>query len=458
MSENEDLQFASALNQLPPHNLEVEEAVLGGILLDPGAIERVKDVLKPFHFYLKAHNRIYEAALKLHLKEQPTNLIFMRSYLKDNDLLDLVGGITKLTNLVDRTVSAANIEVLAQLVVEKWQRRQLGKLGTTAIEMMHKSEEVAPMDQVIEQLQQMLVDLQRNQSSEDTTHISESLINTFQDIETRHQGIALPGIPCGFYDLDGMTSGFQRGDLIIVAGRPSMGKTAFCLNLVHNIAASSKLPIAIFTLEMSKSALCSRLLASESGIETSYLRSGRISQTQWEPLSRSINFLSDMSIYLNESTDTSPAYIERECRKVELKEKQPLGMIVIDYLQLIPGGESGFNGNRNQQIGNLSRSLKKIAMKMQCPVICLSQLSRAVEARTNKRPMLSDLRDSGSIEQDADLVLMLYRDDYYNPDSPDRGEAEIIIAKHRNGPTGTVKLLFDNQLTKFKNLARPNYY
>jgi replicative DNA helicase len=233
-----------------------------------------------------------------------------------------------------------------------------------------------------------------------------------------------------------------------------MGKTAFCLNLAHNIAASMRLPVAVFSLEMSKEQLVQRLLASEAQIESGYLRSGRLSQTQWEPLSRAIGMLSEMSIFIDDTPNITVTQMRSQARRLQAEQGVELGLVVIDYLQLMEGG----GDNRVQELSKITRSLKGLARELSVPVIALSQLSRGVEARTNKRPMLSDLRESGSIEQDADLVIMLYRDDYYNSDSPDRGIAEVIVAKHRNGPTGTVKLLFDPQFTKFKNLARQGNY
>ena len=248
-----------------------------------------------------------------------------------------------------------------------------------------------------------------------------------------------------------MTNGFQRSDLVIVAGRPSMGKTAFCLNLAHNITTSYKLPVAFFSLEMSKEQIVQRLLAAEAGIESGYLRSGRISQSQWEPLSKAIGVLSEMPIYIDDTPNITLTEMRSQARRLQAEIKTELGLIIIDYLQLM----EGTGDNRVQELSIITRSLKSLARELSVPVIALSQLSRGVESRTNKRPMLSDLRESGSIEQDADLVIMLYRDDYYNSDSPDRGIAEVIIAKHRNGPTGTTRLLFDSQYTRFKNLAQP---
>ncbi|MBP5974338.1 replicative DNA helicase [Brasilonema sp. CT11] len=450
---SEELNFqGNGMDRLPPQNIEAEEAILGGILLDPEAISRVSDRLIPEAFYLNAHKDIYHAAVRLHTQGKPTDLLAVINWLNDHDMLSRVGGRNKLVSLVDRTVSAVNIDALADLIMEKYLRRRLIKAGNEIVHLGYQTETELPT--VLDQAEQKVFGITQERPQVGLVHISNTLINTFQDIETRHQGIALPGIPCGFYDLDGMTSGFQRSDLIIVAGRPSMGKTAFCLNLAHNIAASYKLPVAIFSLEMSKEQLAQRLLASEAGIETSYLRSGRISQTQWEPLSRAIGMLSDMPIHIDDTPNITVTEMRSQARRLQTELNTELGLIIIDYLQLMEGG----GDNRVQELSKITRSLKGLARELSVPVIALSQLSRGVESRTNKRPMLSDLRESGSIEQDADLVIMLYRDDYYNSDSPDRGVAEVIIAKHRNGPTGTVKLLFDPQLTKFKNLARPNNY
>jgi replicative DNA helicase len=794
----EELSFqGDGSNRVPPQNIEAEEAILGGILLDPEAIGRVSDRLVPEAFYISAHTTIYQAALRLHTQQKPTDLLSITSWLTDNDQLTQIGGRNKLATLVDRTVSAVNIDALAGLVMEKYLRRQLIKAGNEIVHLGFETETELPI--VLDNAEQKVFNVTQQKTQSGLVHIGDTLINTFQDIETRHQGIALPGIPCGFYDLDAMTSGFQRSDLIIVAGRPSMGKclshdseivladgqiatieelyqqrqgslltlnddwkftftqpsafvddgikpvfrvttrlgrviettithpfltikgwqrlenlqvgnkiaiprkidvfgtetirecevklladsleksetktipnivfkleksqlslflnrlfatdgwatllnsgqsqlgygtvseklarqiqhlllrfgiiaalkkrsvkynntrrpawqlditdaisiknfiaeigifgkeaalakvteaisqkryqtnrdlipveiweqiavakgsetwsslaqragiksytnihvgkralkrerlwilataldnlplqqlansdvywdeiisiesvgnkqvydltipethnfiandicvhnTAFCLNLAHNIAAGYKLPVAVFSLEMSKEQLVQRLLASEAGIESSYLRSGRISQTQWEPLSRAIDKLSDTPIFIDDTSNITVTQMRSQARRLQAEQNGNLGLIVIDYLQLMEGA----GDNRVQELSRITRSLKGLARELSVPIIALSQLSRGVEARTNKRPMLSDLRESGSIEQDADIVMMLYRDEYYSPDTPDRGIAEVIIAKHRNGPTGTIKLLFDPQFTKFKNLAKPN--
>ncbi|MEY3255764.1 MAG: replicative helicase [Cyanobacteriota bacterium] len=711
----EELNFqGNSSDQLPPQNIEAEEAILGGILLDPEAMGRIRDRLLPQAFYVNAHREIYQAAIILNNQNKPTDLLSLTEWLTGNDKLNRIGGRNKLATLIDRTVSSVNIDMLADLVMDKYLRRQLIKAGNEIVKLGFETQTELPI--VLDQAEQKVFGITQEKPQEGLVHISDTLVHTFQEIETRHEGVALPGIPSGFYDLDAMTSGFQRSDLIIVAGRPSMGKcvsydseivladgeivtieelyhrkggmvltlnpnwkfsftqpcgfvndgikpvfrvttalgrsiettithpyltptgwqkladlqpgakiavpaqinvfgkekiedgqlklmahclgngnmektippivfklgrsqialflnqllksqttyktnqeklarqiqhlllrfgiiarlkkgynkeqttqttwqveiieplsiqrleigvvaqtlepldltqtqtdrdiywdeiiaienlgekqvydltiphthnfiandicvhnTAFCLNLAHNIAIGYKLPVAVFSLEMSKEQLVQRLLASEAQIETGYLRSGRISQTQWEPLSRAISLLSEMPVFIDDTPNITITQMRSQARKLQAQQNSKLGLIVIDYLQLMEGA----GDNRVQELSKITRSLKGLARELSVPIIALSQLSRSVEARTNKRPMLSDLRESGSIEQDADLVIMLYREEYYAPDTPDRGIAEVIIAKHRNGPTGTVKLLFDPQFTKFKNLAKPKTY
>lgn len=447
---SDKLSFKSnSRNRLPPQNIEAEEAILGGIILDPEAIGRVNDRLSTEAFYISHHKDIYQAALRLHNQGKPTDLLSITNWLIDQDLLNKVGGRAKLAHLVDCTVSAVNIDALANLVMEKFLRRKLIRVGNEICQLGYETDTELP--NILDQAEQKVFSLTQERPKSGLVHIAETLINTFEDIEKRHEGVVLPGIPCGFYDLDAMTNGFQRSDLIIVAGRPSMGKTAFCLNLAHNITTSYKLPVAFFSLEMSKEQIVQRLLAAEAGIESGYLRSGRISQSQWEPLSKAIGILSEMPIYIDDTPNITLTEMRSQARQLQAEIKTELGLIIIDYLQLMEGA----GDNRVQELSIITRSLKGLARELSVPVIALSQLSRGVENRTNKRPMLSDLRESGSIEQDADLVIMLYRDDYYNSDSPDRGIAEVIIAKHRNGPTGTSRLLFDSQYTRFKNLAQP---
>lgn len=448
----EELNFQASERSLPPQNVEVEEAILGGILLDPEAIGRVIDLLSSEAFYIPAHQEIYKAALALNSQGKPTDLISVTVWLTDHDLLEKVGGQSKLVQLVDRTVSAVNIDALAALVVEKYLRRKLIKAGNEIVQLGYET--ARDLEIILDEAEQKVFSITQARTQNGLVPMSETVVQTFQNLESLHDSQALPGILSGFYDLDAITGGFQRSDLLIVAGRPSMGKTAICLNIAHNIAAGSKLPVAIFSLEMSKEQLVQRLLAGEARIESNRLRAGRITQNEWEGLSRAVGILSELPIFIDDTANLTVMQMRSQARRLQTEQGGQLGLILLDYLQLMEGG----GDNRVQELSKITRSLKGLARELNVPIVALSQLSRSVEARTNKRPMLSDLRESGSIEQDADLVMMIYRDSYYNPDSPDRDITELIVAKHRNGPTGVIKLLFDPQLTKFKNLAKSNNY
>lgn len=447
----QELNFQPIHDRTPPQNIDAEEAILGGILLDPEAIGRVLDILRPEAFYLSAHQEVYRAALTLHNQGSPTDLMSITTWLQDQGLLDKVGGQSKLAQLVDRTVSAVNIDQYAQLVMDKYLRRRLISTGNQVSQLGHDT--TRDLEEVLDEAEQKIFNVTQVRSTQGLVPTADILTKTFAEIEERSVGMSLPGLASGFYDLDGKTQGFQRSDLIIVAGRPSMGKTAFCLGLARNIAAQHKLPVAIFSLEMSKEQIVQRMLASEARIESGRLRSGRISQQDWEPLGHAINRLSELRLFIDDTPNISVTEMRSRARKLQAEQGGVLGMILIDYLQLMEGTGSE---NRVQELARITRALKNLARELNVPIIALSQLSRSVESRSDKRPMMSDLRESGSIEQDADLIMMLYREEYYNPDTPDRGIAEIIITKHRNGPTGTVKLLFEPQFTRFLNLAAPN--
>jgi replicative DNA helicase len=438
------------MSDLMPTNIEAEEAILGGILIDPEAISRIAELLRPEFFAITAHQVIYRSALGLFLQGQPTDLMTVTTWLTDRNQLEQVGGLTKLAQLVDRTVSAVNIDQYAVLVEDKYQRRKLIEAGNNIVQLGYET--ATPLETVLDRAEQEIFSITQERPQQDLVSIGETLNQTFQDLENRNEGLALPGISSGFYDLDAMTGGFQRSDLIIVAARPAMGKTAFCTNIAHQIAAGQqKLPVAVFSLEMSKEQLVQRILSSEAKIESNRLRSGKISQNEWEPISTAIANLSELPLFIDDTPNITVTEIRSKVRRLLAEQGGTLGLVLLDYLQLMEGSSD----NRVQELSRITRSLKGLARELNVPIIALSQLSRGVEARTNKRPMMSDLRESGSIEQDADLVIMLYRDEYYNPDSPDRGIAEVIITKHRNGPTGIIKLLFDPQFTCFRNLASP---
>lgn len=441
------------IDHLPPVNIEAEEAILGGILLDPEAIARVVDSLVISAFSLESHQEIYRAAQILHAQGKPTDLIGISTYLADNNLLEKIGGTTKLAQLLNRTVSAINIDRYTALVMDKYTRRQLIYAGHEIVDLGYDTSK--ELEAVLDESEQKIFRLTQERPQEGLVPIADTIVNAFNTIENLHQETVLPGIPSGFYDLDALTSGFSRSDLIIVAGRPAMGKTSFCLCIAANIAKQQKLPVAIFSLEMSREQLAQRMLSSDAKIASNRLRSGRLAQNEIEPLINAVGNLSELPIYIDDTANLTIMQMRSQVRRLQGQLKQELGLVLLDYLQLMEGSGSD---NRVQELSKMTRSLKGLARELNVPIIALSQLSRGVEQRNNKRPMLSDLRESGSIEQDADLVVMLYRDEYYNPDTPERGVAEAIIVKHRNGPVGTVKLVFQGEFTKFENLARPHDY
>lgn len=619
---------------LPPQNIEAEECILGGILLDPEAMGRIIDLLVVDAFYVKAHRLIYEAMLSLHGQSQPTDLMSVSSWLQDHHHFEAIGGMVKLTQLLDRTISAVNIDRFAALIMDKYLRRQLIAAGHDIVDLGYETSK--ELETIFDESEQKIFRLTQSRPQAGLVPLSETLVNTFIELDKLHEKLSSPGVETQFYDLDAMTGGLQRADLIILAGRPSMGKTAFGLGIAANIAKNQNLPVAIFSLEMSKEQLALRLVASESLIDSNRLRTGHFSQAEFEPLTAAMGTLSSLPIYIDDTASISVTQMRSQVRRLQSEQKGPLGMVLIDYLQLMEGGSD----NRVQELSKITRSLKGLAREINAPVIALSQLSRAVESRTNKRPMMSDLRESGcisgdslislastgkrvsikdlldekdfeiwaineqtmklesakvshvfctgkklvyilktrlgrtikatanhrfltidgwkrldelslqehialprklespslqlmsdeelellghltgddctlsphssnkfelaeinnlsqsdiywdsivsitetgveevfdltvpgphnfvandiivhnSIEQDADLIMMIYRDEYYNPDTPDPGVAELLIVKHRNGPTGVVKLLFKPEFTQFLNLQRSNDY
>ena len=444
----EEANFEALPDSIPPQNLEAEEAVLGAILLDPDAIGRVADVLQPEAFYLGAHREIYRTAVMLHSQGKPTDLTAMCSWLADTGSLEKAGGQGRLVELVERITSTASIDQVARLVMDKFLRRQLIRSGNEVIRLGF--DQSKPMEQVLDEAEQKIFAISQEKPSTGLTPTAEILTSTFNEIESRSLGTSVAGIPCNFYDLDAITQGLQRSDLIIVAGRPAMGKTSIVLNIAKNVAQLHALPVCVFSLEMSKEQLTYRLLSMEVGIESGRLRTGRLQQEEWPLLGQGINSLGQLPLFLDDKPNTGVLEMRSLCRRLMAETGKELGLIVIDYLQLMEGSTPD---NRVQELSRITRGLKGMARELNVPVMALSQLSRGVESRTNKRPMLSDLRESGSIEQDAYLVLMIYRDEYYNPETADRGITEVIVTKHRNGPVGTVKLLFEPQFTRFRNLA-----
>lgn len=436
---------------MPPQAIEAEEVILGGILLDSDALAIVSDMLVAEAFYISTHRDIYQAAKELYNQGKPTDLLTVTSWLADCNMLEKIGGRNKLATLVDRTVSAVNIDALAELVMNKYYRRQLIKVSGEIHELAHEqSEEIGKQ---LEKASSKILEINNSaiSSRSEPTPLNKILVDAYHRIEEKSTGMSPPGVKTGFYDLDAMLGGFKPGKLITIAGRPAMGKSSFLGNLAFNISKLEKLPTVIFSLEMSKEEWGDRFLSQDSRIESSFLQNGNILKPQWEPLAQSIGRLSELPIYIDDSPVITVSSIRAKVKRI-VAEYGRIGAIGIDYLQLMEGTDSD-RYNLAFQIGKITRQLKQLARECDTTIVMLSQLNRGVESRSVKCPMMSDLRESGRIEEDSDLVLLLYRDEYYHPDTIDRGIAEVIIAKNRGGPTGTVKLLFDPQFTQFRNLA-----
>lgn len=438
----------TALERIPPQSIEAEQAVLGSLLVNPESLSKVVDVIKPDFFYRKSHQIICAAIIDLFDKNEPIDIVTVAQFMKDQGKLDIVGGRPYLTDLAMSVATTANVEYYAKLVNEKALLRNLIKAGTEIVATCYDEVDA---DIAVDKAERLVFGLSEHRNMQQLVPIREIVNESFARIEQRYeQRDSLSGLSTGFYDLDEMTSGWNRSDLVIVAARPSMGKTAFTLNLAQHAAVECGVPVAVFSLEMSKEQLVQRLLCSEARIDANKLRSGFLQTNDWTALANAMGRLGEAPLYIDDSPVVSALDIRAKCRRLKAEMKD-LGLVIIDYIQLMTGRKS--TDNRVQEVSEISRGLKTLARELNVPVIALSQLSRAVEARQNKRPMLSDLRESGSIEQDADIVMFIYRDDYYNPESEHRGEAEIIIAKQRNGPVGTVELLYQASITRFLNKA-----
>ncbi|OEH86511.1 replicative DNA helicase [Desulfuribacillus stibiiarsenatis] len=437
-----------SFDRLPPHNTEAEQAVLGSILLDNNALVTVSEFLQPEDFYRKNHQLIYSACLEIYEKNEPVDLVTLSSYLLDNNMIDDVGGLTYITGLSNGVPSAANAEYYAKKVEEKAiLRRLIFAANGIAQKGYDGGHEIA---ELLDQAESKIFEVSQRKVGKAFTPIKDVLLDTFHRIESLHSSRGeVTGLASGFYKLDGMTAGFQKSDLIIIAARPSVGKTAFALNVAQNIAVHSKAPVAIFSLEMSKDQLVQRMVCAEGNVDANRIRTGKLLEEDWPKLTMAMGRLSEAPIFIDDSPNVTVLEMRAKLRR--LQAEHGLGLVMIDYLQLLNSHRR--SDNRQQEISEISRNLKGLARELDVPVVALSQLSRAVESRQDKRPMLSDIRESGSIEQDADIVGFLYRDDYYNPETEKQNIIEIIIAKHRNGPVGSVELLFLKQFNKFVNLA-----
>src|SRR5574344_322836 len=439
---------------LIPQDIEAEEAVLGAVLVNPNTLSKVVEILSPDSFYKPAHRYVYEAMIQLFNQNERIDIVSVSDVLNINSKLEMVGGRAFVNDLSFKTVTTANIEYYAKIVQEKAIKRALINAGSEIVTLGY---DLNPTDASLDTAEKLIFDISSQKATKDMSHVKDLVLTSYEKIEYRYNHRdELTGVPTGFYDMDTMTSGLQKSDLIILAARPSMGKTALALNIAQNVAIKAKIPVAIFSLEMSKEQLVQRMLCSESEVDTQRLRTGHMQSKDWEKLANAMNDFADAPIYIDDSAGCSLTDIRAHCRRLAMEENK-LGLVVIDYLQLMEG--SG-KEDRMQQISSISRGLKTLARELDVPVIALSQLSRAVEQRKDRRPMLSDLRESGAIEQDADIVMFIYRDDYYNREEGEdeapkatgkEGKSEIIIAKQRNGPVGTFELLFQGSITKFKN-------
>jgi replicative DNA helicase len=441
----------AAVAPVPPQNLDAEESVLGAMMLAPGAIAAVSEVLEHDGraFYRESHARIYRAGLALYAKGEPVDAITLVDELDERGELDSVGGREKIHELAALVPASANARHYAQIVRENAILRGLIRAGGEIARLGW--ERPGEATELVDQAEQILFDLSQERASGEFSHIEQLLKESFERITALYElGADVTGVPSGFRDLDRLTSGFQEGNLIIVAARPGMGKSALGLGIAANVAVRHARPVALFTLEMSKAEVTQRLMCSEAKVELHRLRTGRLASEDWPRLTTACDKLAKAPIYVDDTGSITMLDIRSKVRR--LKSKHPeLGLIVVDYLQLMTSGTSA--ENRVQEVSQISRALKILARDIDIPVLAMSQLSRAVEQRHDKRPILSDLRESGSLEQDADIVCFIYRDDYYNEDSPDPGVAEVIVGKHRNGPTDKVKLSFISQYAKFADLA-----
>ncbi len=439
------------LGKVPPHDIEAEQAVIGSMLTDKEAVSSSIEVLKEQDFYREDNRLIYSAMLNLYNRAEPIDLITVKSELESMGKFEQVGGFEYLAELPEKVPTTANASKYIKIVEEKSILRNLIKTANEIVELGYDPTE--EVENIMEGAEKKIFNLMQDKNQKGYVPIKDILVESFTQLEelyNRKQHIT--GVPTGFTDLDYRTAGLHGSEFILIAARPAMGKSAFALNIAANAALRGKTPVAIFSLEMSKEQMVNRILCSEAMVDSNKVRTGKLEDEDWTKLAEAIGPLSEAGIYVDDTPGISVMEIRAKCRKLKLEKD--IGLIVIDYLQLIQGSNRTRGGSREQEIAEISRSLKILAKELNVPVIALSQLSRAVEQRPDHRPMLSDLRESGSIEQDADIVMFLYRDDYYNEDSEKKNIAEVIIAKHRGGSTGTVDLMWLGSYTKFVNLER----
>lgn len=435
--------------RIPPHSVEAEQSVLGSILLDKDAMISVSETLIPEDFYKEAHRVIYECMLKLYNNQSEIDLITLADELRDQGYLDDIGGIAYITSLSTIVPTTSNIKYYINIVKEKSISRQLISAANDIINLGYDSS--TKVEDVLENAEKKIFDISQERTTNDFQPINQVLTETLSMLEKLYEEKSdVTGLTTGFRDLNKKINGLQRSDLLLIAARPAMGKTAFALNLVQNAALKGDASVAVFSLEMSKEQLVQRMVAAQSSVELKKIKTGTLAANDWPRITDGMAVLSGAKIHIDDTPGIKISELRSKCRK--LKIEKGLDLVLIDYLQLMEG--EGHNESRQQEIAKISRSLKILAKELDCPVVALSQLSRAPEQRADHRPMLSDLRESGSIEQDADIVMFLYRDEYYNPDTERKNIGEVIVAKNRHGETGTVELVWFGEIQKFADKMR----
>ena len=438
------------LGKVPPHDLESEQAILGSMLTDKDAVISAIEVLREEDFYREDNKAIYEAIFNLYNRAEPVDIITVKSELESMGKFEQVGGLEYLAELPEKVPTTANAMKYIKIVEEKSTLRRLIRTANEIIDLGYDQTE--DVEDIMEGAEKKIFNIMQEKNQKGYSPLKDVLVESFTQLEELYNKKQhITGVPTGFAELDYKTAGLHGSELILIAARPAMGKTAFALNIATNAAVRANVPVAVFSLEMSKEQLVNRILCSEAMVDSNKVRTGKLEEDDWVKLAGAIGPLSEAEIYIDDTPGINVTEIRAKCRKLKLEKN--IGMVVIDYLQLVQGSNKR-NGSREQEISEISRSLKILAKELNVPVIALSQLSRAAEQRPDHRPMLSDLRESGAIEQDADIVTFLYRDDYYNKDSEKKDIAEVIIAKHRGGSTGTVELLWLGSYTKFVNLEK----
>ncbi len=442
-------------NKTQPNNIEAEMSLLGAILIDADSLVKIADSVNEDDFYDPKHKRIFSAIINLYNDHDAIDVLTLSDTLRNNGNLEMIGGSSYLTELTNYVPTASHIDQYAEIVIQKALRRRLIHASKEMAELGY--DETKKLNELVEEAEARLFDVSKQHVKQDIISLEDVLAASFDRLDELHKDKGkIRGVPTGYKDLDNVLAGFQPSDLVILAARPSMGKTALALNFAHNIAIQSAQPVLIFSLEMSKEQLVDRLLSMESGVDAWALRTGNLNDSDFEKIGHAMGTLSEAQIYIDDSPGITISDLRTKARREA--HKRPLGLIIVDYLQLMSGGSRfGGDGNRVQEISEISRGLKGVARELNVPILALSQLSRSVESRHPQIPQLADLRESGSIEQDADVVAFIYREEYYNPDTERKKITDIFIKKHRNGPTGGVELYFDNEKQRFRPIDKKHH-